>query len=121
MAVACSTSVRCNSPLETALTDIAAAGFNAIDLLAIDGWVHVNTSDLAAHFEQAIVPVDVLLRRYKLRPIAINSGVGPQLHDRTPEANTRRTHEIAALVKLMQHLDVSIAAVQPRQPDKTRP
>lgn len=120
MAVACSTSVRCNSPIETALADIAAAGFDTIDLLAIDGWVHVNPSDLAANFAPAIEPLDRLLKRYKLRPIAINSGVGPQLHDRSPEANTRRTSDIAALVKLMRHLRVGIAAIQPRQPDRTR-
>ncbi len=47
MAIACSTSVRCGRLLEEALTDIQKLGFGKIDILTIDGWVHVNTTDLA--------------------------------------------------------------------------
>lgn len=121
MTILCSTSVRCDSLLDVALADIAAAGFSDIDLLAIDGWVHINTSDLANDFAAAIAPLDALLAKHRLRPLAINSGIGPQLYDRSDEGCRRRTRELAALVKLMKHLDVGIAAIQPRQADATRP
>ncbi|MFO7167522.1 MAG: sugar phosphate isomerase/epimerase [Chloroflexota bacterium] len=121
MMIACSTAVRCASPLDTALSDIAAAGFRHIDLLAIDGWVHVHTRDLAADFEGTAGHVEGLLRRHALTPIALNTGVGPQLHDRSAEASERRARETAALVRLMGRLGVRVAAIQPRNADPSRP
>lgn len=121
MTVAISTAVRCNSPLEKALADIAAAGFKTIDLLAIDGWVHVHTSDLADRYEQTRQRLDVLLQQHGLNLLALNTGVAAQLHHRSPEVNARRKQEISGLVRLMKEYGVRIAAIQPRAPDRARP
>lgn len=121
MAVACSTSYRCGSPLEKALADISGMGFRHVDLLTIDGWAHVNTQDLADKWEPTITNLDALLKKYQLKPIATNSGVSQQLHHRTPEKNARRIEETQALVRLMKHYGISVAAIQPRSADRERP
>lgn len=121
MAIACSTSVFSNSSLEDALAGIAGLGFPCFDLLAIDGWIHLHTSELAREPAAARARIDGLLARHGLRFLAANTGVGPQLHDRSPEANERRRAETAALVDFLRHYGVRVAAVQPRQSDPSRP
>lgn len=121
MAIACSTAVRCNASLEKALADIAAAGFDTIDLLAIDGWVHVNPTDLADRFDETLARVNGLLKQHRLMPIALNTGTSPQLHHRSPEVNAQRMREVEGLIRLMQHLGLNVAAMQPRNPDPARP
>ncbi|MBZ0296234.1 MAG: sugar phosphate isomerase/epimerase [Anaerolineae bacterium] len=120
MSIACSTSVGTRSTLADTLADIARIGIPCVDLLVIDGWVHVHSRDLVADFDATIAPVDALLKQHQLTPIAINSGVSPQLHQRSPDINAQRRDEIQAVIRLMQHLGVSIAAIQPRQPDHER-
>lgn len=121
MAIACSTSVYCRSSLEDALRGIRGMGFEMIDLLVIDGWVHVNTTDLVSDYEGTLARVDGLLQAYELRPIALNSGVSPLLHDRTAEGCAQREAEVEALIRFMDHLGVSVSSVQPRNPDPHRP
>jgi len=120
MAIACSTSVFCRSSLEEALRSIRALGFDQIDLLMIDGWVHVNTTDLAGDYAGTLARVDALLKQHALTPIAVNSGVSPLLHDRTPEGCARREAEVKALIRFMNHYHIGVAAVQPRNPDPQR-
>jgi sugar phosphate isomerase/epimerase len=121
MATACSTSVGTRSSLAETLSRIAGIGTTHVDLLAIDGWVHIHTQALADYFEKTVAPVDALLAQYNLRPLALNTGVSPQLHQRSEAINAQRQREIRAVTRLMQHLGVSLAAIQPRQPDRERP
>ncbi|SDX62031.1 sugar phosphate isomerase/epimerase [Paenibacillus sp. CF384] len=121
--IACSTSVRCGSGFEEALASISSAGFRFVDILAIDGWVHVPTSELITEHSlaQQINRTKQLLVQYNLQPVATNSGVSPQLHDRSAEAITCRKAETAGLMQWMKALNINIAAIQPRQPDRSRP
>jgi sugar phosphate isomerase/epimerase len=119
--VACSSSVRCGYDLAEATRAISAAGFSEIDLLTIDGWAHVNTSDLADDFDGTVARVDGLLGPAGLRPIVMNTGVGQQLWDRSEQANARRREEIDALIAFMKHYGVRVAAIQPRAKDESRP
>lgn len=121
--VGCSTSVRCGATLEEAMAAIAAAGFRYVDILAIDGWVHIHTSALVSEegLEAEIDRTRELLRRYGLVPVAANCGVSPQLHDRSEAAVRSRKAETAGLIRWMKALGVGIAAIQPRQPDNSRP
>lgn len=119
--IACSTSVRCNSLIEQAFADIAAAGFHTIDLLAIDSWVHINTTDLVERYDSTVQRLDSLLQQHNLQPIALNTGVKAQLHHREPEINEGRLREIDGLLRLMQHYAITTAAIQPRNNDPERP
>lgn len=121
MTIACSTAVRCNSPLERALADIAGAGFHTVDLLTIDGWAHVNTTDLADHWEPTVERLDGLLQQHGLTPIALNTGVSGQLHQRSEDFNARRRREIDGLIRLMQRYGIATAVIQPRNNDPDRP
>jgi len=121
MSIACSTAVRSQEPLTEALSTIEKLGFDKVDLLAIDGWAHVDTQDLADSWEPTLDRVDRLLCRHHLRPIALNTGVSPQLHHRSPEANARRRREIGGLIRLAEHYGVDVAAIQPRNADPDRP
>jgi sugar phosphate isomerase/epimerase len=121
MTIACSTSIFCQSSLEEALRGIRALGFDKIDLLMIDGWVHVNTTDLARDYAGTLARVDALLKQHTMTPIAVNSGVSPLLHDRTPDGCARREAEVKALIRFMSHYHIGVAAVQPRNPDLGRP
>ncbi|HEY0867049.1 MAG TPA: sugar phosphate isomerase/epimerase family protein [Fimbriimonas sp.] len=119
--VACSTSVRCHSTLDKALEEIAGAGFREIDLLAIDGWVHLNPSDLARDYDSSFRTFDAKLKASNLIIRALNTGVGPQLHDRSSAAAEVRSAEIAALIRFMSEYGIRIAAIQPRNADRSRP
>ncbi len=121
MAIACSTSLFSRSSLEEALRGIRGMGFDRIDLVIIDGWIHVNTTDLASDYEGTLGRVDSLLRWYRLNPIVVNSGVSPPLHDRSEEGRSKRQAETEALIRFMNHYHIAVAAVQPRTPDPSRP
>jgi sugar phosphate isomerase/epimerase len=121
MAIAISTSVKCGTPLEQAAPVIAGLGIREIDLLVIDGWVHVNTRDLADDFEGTLARVDGLISGNRLRPIALNTGVSAQLHHRGEEVEAQRRREIEGLLKLMAHYDIKVAAIQPLSKDTSRP
>ncbi|MGF1483343.1 MAG: sugar phosphate isomerase/epimerase family protein [Opitutales bacterium] len=119
--IACSSSVRCGFDLPDAVTALQNGGFQQIDLLVIDGWAHVNTSDLAADFEQTVAGVDALLGPAGLKPVAMNTGVGPQLWERTDAHNETRQRETDALLRFMKHYGVTVAALQPKSQDNSRP
>lgn len=111
----CSTSVRCGSSRSQAFSDIAAAGFTEIDLLAIEGWVHINPSEMQ---ERNLWREE--LTQHGLTVRALNTGVGPQLHDRSETANSTRTTETRSLLDYMKDAGVSVAAIQPRAKDESR-
>ena len=121
MAIAISTSVACNSPLDKALETVHKLGCRNVDILTIDGWAHVNTRDLLNDYASTRSRVDALLQQYQLTPIATNCGVSAQLHHRSPEINQRRRDETQALVKWLNSYDIKIAAIQPLNMDKSRP
>ncbi|MBM7565530.1 sugar phosphate isomerase/epimerase family protein [Paenibacillus sacheonensis] len=121
MTIACSTSIRSGSSLEAALAEVGGLGFSRVDLLAIDGWAHINPSDLARDYEGERDRLTSLLAQYKLQPLALNTGTGPQLHDRSEPSNRRRIEEIQAIIRLMNDYEITLAAIQPRNNDPGRP
>jgi sugar phosphate isomerase/epimerase len=121
MAVAVSTSLGCSSPLPRALDLVASTGARLVDVLVIDGWRHINTSDLAHDFAATVASLESQLSQRGLTAIAFNSGVGPELHHRDPASNEKRQIETEALCRAMVHFGIRIAAIQPRAADRNRP
>jgi sugar phosphate isomerase/epimerase len=113
MAIACSTSVACNSPLDKALETVHNLGFRNVDVLTVDGWAHVNTQDLADDFASTRSRVDALLQQYQLTPITTNGAVSTKMHHRSPELNQRRRDETQALVKWLNSYNIDFATIQP--------
>jgi len=111
--IAYSTSVGCGFDLGEAAERITVAGGKLVDILTIEGWVHVNPSDMADDWEATVARVDALMNRLGLTPIALNSMLGPKMHERTDEANARRQVELEALLRFMRHYGIGVAAIQP--------
>lgn len=118
--IACSTSIRCNSPLDAALAEVAQLRFANVDVLTIGTWAHVNINHLADDTEPTVARVESLLAQHRLKPVAMNTGTSVQLHDRSDAAKERRGREIDALIAMMKRLGVTVAAIQPLQRAKDR-
>lgn len=72
----CSTLAFSRNPLEEALEAIAEMGFRHVDLGAVEGWAHVNPSELVTRALEIGSDVRGLLERFSLTAIAANSGLG---------------------------------------------
>jgi sugar phosphate isomerase/epimerase len=81
----------------------------------------VHSQALADDFDVTTAEVDRLIAQYNVQPILLNTGVSPQLHVRDDATNAQRLREIDAVIRFMQHLNITTAAIQPRQPDRERP
>lgn len=119
MDVLCSTAVFCRQPLEAALDGARAAGFRGVDLLMIDGWCHVHPSALAAG-PDAAVAADAAFERAGVRLGAANVGFSPRLWERDAPTVARGRAELLATSAFLRARGVTVAALQPRQPDPTR-
>ena len=113
MDLICSTSAFANETLEAALDGVRQMGFAEIDLLVIDGWAHVNTTDLADDWDGTVARVDALLNENGLRPLGFNVGFSGLLHDRLPEARAQRLREADALGRFAEHYGVIVCGLQP--------
>lgn len=118
MPIACSTSIKCNSPLEAALAEVARLGFSNVDVLTIGTWAHVNVANFTSDPEGTIAAVGKLAQQHGLRPVALNTGTTVQLHDRSPQANETRRREVDLFIRLMNHFGIKVAAIQPLQRSK---
>lgn len=76
LVVGCSSLAFSLQPLEKALESIAGMGFRYVDLGAVEGWAHVNPSEMAEGATEVASAVRELLDRLGLTAIAVNSGLG---------------------------------------------
>ncbi|MCE5260312.1 MAG: sugar phosphate isomerase/epimerase [Chloroflexi bacterium] len=121
MTVACATTAFSKLPLEAALAGVHDLGFTRVDLLAVEGWAHLMPSDLVRNYDTAVARVDSALRANHLSLAAINVGFTPALHDRSNEAIVMRCNQTRALVRFMLQHHITVAALQPRERDHSRP
>lgn len=120
MRVAVSTAIGCDATLEVALDRVAQIGCPLVDVLTIDGWVHVSPSKLVDNFEEHTSWCEAQLSQRGLIAIATNSGLGVQLHDRSPESMSPRRERTDALMRFCRRLGIGFGAIQPLQPDRAR-
>lgn len=113
MRIACSTAAFCRSPLEGAVRGVRELGFAEADLLVIEGWVHVNPTDLVNDWDGTTARVDALLQENGVRPIALNAGLSVLLHDRSAEACEQRRRQVAALARFAGLYSVAVSGMQP--------
>lgn len=120
MRVAVSTAIGCDTTLDVALDRVVQVGCPLVDILTIDGWVHVLPSRLVEDFDGECARFEAALEDRNLTAIATNSGLGVQLHDRTPESAAPRAARLDALMRFLKRLGIGMAAIQPLQPDNAR-
>jgi sugar phosphate isomerase/epimerase len=121
MALACSTTVASDRPLDEALGRIAALGVRHVDLLAMDGWAHVSPRELARDWDRASNRVAAALRKHGLELAALNTAPSVPVDRRDVEANARRAAETMGLIRLMKAHGVKVASLQPKCDDPDRP
>jgi len=117
--IACSSGLFHQLPLEPALKSVAKLGFQRVDLLAVEGWNHINPSEAAdgvdavdARLQQALAAAGVELD-------AFNMGFSVALHERRPAACEQRQAEAAAMAELMTRYNLTTASLVPGRPDAT--
>lgn len=120
MRIAVSTAIGCDTTLDVALDRIQKVGCPLVDILTIDGWVHVLPSRLVEDFDGECSRFEGELEARNLTAIATNSGLGVQLHDRSPESAAPRAARLDALMRFLKRLGIGIAAIQPLQQDASR-
>lgn len=121
MNIFCSTSVRCGSDRETAFRDIAAAGFSTVDIVAVDGWVHLNPSELVSDYDQTARALESQMKKYGLQLGSMNIGTSVKLWEGSDEAKWIREAEVRATCRLMKEFGIRVAAVQPLNRNPNRP
>lgn len=100
--------------LDNALKELAALGFDAVDLILIESWGLVSVEKLVTSFEEETRRVRDLLEKHGLRARSINTGFSPQLFDRESEpANEERRRQVRAVCRFMRALEIPIGAHYP--------
>jgi len=114
MEVMCSTSVRTRCDLEEALRFISSLGYDKADVVMVDGWVHINPTDLVKDFKGTIARVEWLFSRYGVYPWSCDMGTSMQLHERSAELDAQRVRETKAVVDFCRYFGIKIAGIQPK-------
>lgn len=118
--ILCSSTVRSEKPLEEAMGDISAAGFNYIDLLVINTWAHINPADLVKDFKGVVSHFEDVMQKSDLKVGAVNVGLNHNLYDRRADVVESNIRELDAVCRFMNFLGVDVAALQPMKSDPSR-
>lgn len=116
MRIFVSTAIGCDADLSTALDRAEKVG-SEIDLLMIEGWVHLNPSEA----QSKAAEVDEALRSRGLTLECANTGLGVQLHHRGPAYDPFRKANLKGLLDFLVPRKVKAAAIQPLAADRERP
>jgi sugar phosphate isomerase/epimerase len=119
MIVACSTAAF-RTGLDEALAEVARLGFSHVDLIAIEGWDHVNLERLSTHYDLESGRVKSLLEKHGLTPFAVNFGVDTTSPAADARANGSREATVEAMCRLMSELGVGVGAFYPGYHDDSQ-
>jgi len=87
--------------LEAAMKELANLGFAFIDIGAMEGWAHINPSEVALNPQKFAQQIRELCERYQLKPVALNAGLGT-------DDLTEQKRRLEGLCKLAQRLSVPV-------------
>lgn len=76
MKIAGSTLSFSKQPLEAALRELSSLGFAFVDIGAMEGWAHINPSEIASQPERSAERLKKLCEQNQIKPIAFNAGLG---------------------------------------------
>jgi len=63
-------------PLDVALRELANLGFSFVDIGAMEGWAHINPSEVASQPQKFVEKLRTLCEQFRLKPVAFNAGLG---------------------------------------------
>ena len=120
MLIACSTSAF-KIPLADAVAEIARLNFEAVDLIAIKAWGHVNAASVADDYEGQATAIETLLAKHHLRCAAINLAVAHPHQRADADVNAQRLREVDAMTRLARRLDAQAVSFYPGYKTAGRP
>ena len=113
MKIACSTIAYTKTPLEDALRNIADLGFRYVDLLMMEGWAHINPSEIAEVPRRHATQVGHLLEKNNLTAIGINGNVSHPLTAQAQSEVQEVQKQAEGLIQFAQSLSIPIVVLQP--------
>jgi len=120
MKAACSTAGFTKLLLEDALRDIRGLGFDFVDLLMMEGWAHINPSELVADPVSKARQVAETLRENELTAIGINGNVSSPINSPDPEHQRQNRAELEALAIFAKDMGIPVVVLQPGHVDPDR-
>lgn len=91
-------------PLEVAFRELSNLGFSFVDIGAMEGWAHINPSEVASHPEKFVERLRKLCEQFQLKPVAFNAGLG------TDDLSEQRKR-LSALCFVAQKLNVPVVTL----------
>ncbi len=120
MKAACSTAGFTKLPLEDALRNIRGLGFDFVDLLMMEGWAHINPSELVADPVSKARRVAEMLRENGLTAIGINGNVSSPINSPDLEHQKQNWAELEALAIFAKDIGIPVVVLQPGHVDPDR-
>jgi len=120
MKAACSTAGFTKMPLEDALQNIRELGFDAVDLLMMENWAHINPSELVPDPVSKANQVAEMLKANGLTAIGINSNLSSPINILDPVHQEENRSEVEALAVFAQNIEVPVIVLQPGPVDPDR-
>jgi sugar phosphate isomerase/epimerase len=120
MKAACSTAGFTKLPLEDALQNIRGLGFDFVDLLMMEGWAHINPSELVPDPVSKARQVAEMLKENGLTAIGINGNVSSPINSPDPERQKQNRAELEALAIFAKDMGIPVVVLQPGHVDPDR-
>ena len=120
MKAACSTAGFTKLPLDDALQNIRGLGFDFVDLLMMEGWAHINPSELVPDPVSKARQVAEMLKENELTAIGINGYVSSPINSPDPEHQKQNRAELEALAIFAKEIGIPVVVVQPGHVDPDR-
>jgi len=120
MKAACSTAGFTKLPLDDALRNIRGLGFDFVDLLMMEGWAHINPSELVPDPVSKARQVAEMLKENELTAIGINGYVSSPINSPDPEHQKQNRAELEALAIFAKEIGIPVVVVQPGHVDPDR-
>jgi sugar phosphate isomerase/epimerase len=120
MKAACSTAGFTKLPLDDALQNIRGLGFDFVDLLMMEGWAHINPSELVADPVSKARRVAEMLKENELTAIGINANVSSAINSPDPEHQKQNRAELEALAIFARDIGIPVVVLQPGHVDPDR-
>lgn len=88
-------------PLDVALRELSNLGFSFVDIGAMEGWAHINPSEVVFRGNEFVERLKKLCEQFQIKPVAFNVGLGTN-------DLTEQQRRLEALCFVAKSLDVPV-------------
>lgn len=116
--LSCSSTGFTHRDLADAVECISQLGFKHIDILALEGWAHINPSQLAKDAEPIVRQVRKLLDEHDLTVSGLNTGITTPLPRCTLPLGEQEEAQFEGILRLAEAVGSPVVTLQPGSVDK---